>query len=189
MKQLDKEALLAKAKRDYPIGTKIKSITGKIFISSGKIEIERGKNIYVEDKDRYVHLVYFSDISDKWAEIISTPKEHDGYILPFDIFDGNLKKGEVIRNKKDGFSNKNTWEDIDVLNSYIVLPSEWVETWEKHYPETTEVKPDYSKVIELIEERLRNIKSNVESGHYSLLASTKHRIKELEVILTKIKAL
>lgn len=190
MEQLTKEQLLAKAKEMYPIGTK--------YLSESKTECFVKGNFYLfslmdggfQITDGNGGSIF---LRDKWAEIISTPKQHDGYIVPFDIKLADLKKGDIIRNKKDGtsgFDNKNTWENILVLNSYHVLPSEIVETWEKHYPENTEeTKPDYSKVIELIEGEIEENKKQENESKFFESSLYNIRRKALQDILTKIKAL
>lgn len=60
-------------------------------------------------------------------------KQHDGYIVPFDIPSESLKKGDILRHK-NGLDD-DMFENIVVLNSSYCLPPEWVETWDKYYHE------------------------------------------------------
>lgn len=187
MEQLTKDELLAKAKEMYPIGTKFISpfSNNKFEITNDNFFLDANGNIYIIVGNYTTPYVYYNG---KWAEIISTPRQHDGYIVPFDIKTWKLKEGEIIL-----LGQKAT-------NSYFLphggfVPIEIVETWEKHYPEQTEqtAKPDYTKVIELIEgeieERKFNIENNLKDEHYGLANVNKHKINQLNLILTKIKAL
>lgn len=195
MEQLTKDELLAKAKEMYPIGTKFISPIGGHECT---IIDDTVKFIYSESDFIYLsggHTGRGNRVYEKgkWAEIISAPKQHDGYIVPFDIPSESLKKGDVLRHKHG--LDDDMFENIVVLNSSYCLPPEWVETWEKHYPEQTEqtAKPDYTKVIELIEgeieERRFNIENNLKDEHYGLANVNKHKINQLNLILTKIKAI
>lgn len=119
-------------------------------------------------------------------------RQHDGYIVPFDIPSENLKKGDILRHKH-GLGD-DIFENIVVLNSSYWLPPEWVETWEKHYPEQTEeTKPDYSKVIELIEGEIMGTEIDANNAHlaeeYTDYSELKCNLRLLKNLLTKIKAL
>ena len=127
MEQLDKEVLLAKAKRNYPIGTKFISPIGKheCEIINDSVEF-----LYNETKDfiwlLMGHIGKGNRVYEKgiWAEIIYTQKKHDGYIVPFDLYGGRIKKGSIYIKEKDSSFYKPKGED----NIDFLLPIEIVES-------------------------------------------------------------
>jgi hypothetical protein len=132
--------LLAKAKRDYPNGTKFKSAIGKVEgITNGVIFIDDfGIFTKVDDsEDGSKSLMLYSLKEKKWAEIIPEPTQHDGYIVPYDIKGLGIKKGDLIRLR---VHHSDTYQIIGVNQSFINIPHEIVNTWEKHYSESKDVK-------------------------------------------------
>lgn len=115
-------------------------------------------------------------------------KNHNGYIVPFDIPSESLKKGDILRHK-NGLDD-DMFENIVILNSSYCLPPEWVETWEKYSPETNvATAPDYSKLIELIEGEIEKNKKQENESKFFESSLYNIRRNALEDILTKIKAL
>ena len=198
MEQLTKDELLAKAKETYKEGTEVICLHSGTKKTIGKYKphsFADNNDIWIGSKPSLSIKIYDSLRGGKWAEIISTPRQHDRYIVPFDLFGGNLKKGTIIKLNvgKDFETGIETWDSGNGEN--WILPIEIVENWEKHYPEQTEqtTKPDYTKVVELIEgeiiTREEYCKKRALEGDYSL-ANNHNQIKiALNDLLTKIKAL
>lgn len=65
-----------------------------------------------------------------------------GYLSPFDLFNGNIKKGDilVIYSINKTIKNQGLYVKKDFTsNSYNILPKEIVETWEPVYEEKKEI--------------------------------------------------
>lgn len=68
---MSKEELLAKAKRDYPVGTKFKSAYDTLYITTCKGNYEVDFNGDVMDR---TNMTIYRKATDNWAEIISKPE-------------------------------------------------------------------------------------------------------------------
>lgn len=195
MEQLTKEQLLAKAKETYKEGMEVICLHSGTKKTIGKYKphsFADNNDIWIGSKPSLSIKIYDSLRGGKWAEIISTQRQHDGYIVIYTELDMKQYAMECVANFLSNDKN-----EIEMKLTEIIIDrndKQFLKFREKHYPEQTEqTKPDYSKVIELIEEQIEyrkeNITDNLNEKNYLVVGYDELRIKELQFIIQGIKAL
>ena len=70
-------------------------------------------------------------------------KEIIGYKAPYDLYNGNIKKGDLVTNLKDRYVNNTRFKEFEygVINKtdFWLVPKEIVETWEPVYKSKEQV--------------------------------------------------
>lgn len=131
--------------------------------------------------------------SELFKNLVEKPNQGEliGYVVPFDMYNGKVKKGAII--DKDNYSASGYYIPNKEDNTLYWFPPEIVETWEKAYSTPkVETSPDkFQQVIELIEKQISGYNDASEDNAYDLLhrAYFESAKQDLVLLINEIKQL
>lgn len=136
MEQITKEQLLAKAKETYKEGMEVICLHSGTKKTIGKYKphsFADNNDIWIGSKPSLSIKIYDSLRGGKWAEIISTQRQHDGYIVIYTELDMKQYAMECVANFLSNDKN-----EIEMKLTEIIIDrndKQFLKFREKHYLE------------------------------------------------------